>query len=203
MTTEVANYPVFDEQYTKPTFQERALVFAGGILEQWNHHLVLSALEKIPQSKYVLCGSSNQYLEELKRLPGWDKVDYKGRVPHEQVKRILSQCAIGMALLRPGRNTAGNIGTMGNTKIFEEMMAGLPVVCTDFVLWREFVDGCQCGICVDPENLEEITQAVQYLLDHPDEAQIMGENGRRAVKERYNWAHEEKKLLELYRCIQG
>ena len=203
MTTELSNYPVFTEQYERPAFQERALVFAGGISEQWNHHLVISALEKIPQSKYVLCGSGNQYLEGLKRLPGWDKVDYKGKVPHEQVKKILSQCAIGVALLRPGRNTAGNIGTMGNTKIFEEMMAGLPVICTDFELWRLFVDEYQCGICVDPENEDAIAAAVRYLFDHPDEARSMGENGRRAVQERYNWAHEEKKLLELYRCMQA
>lgn len=90
---------------------------------------------------------------------------------------------------------------MGNTKIFEEMMAGLPVVCTDFVLWQEFVDRWHCGICVDPEDPAAVTSAIQYLLTHPEEAKQMGENGRKAVKEEFNWGVEEKKLLALYEDI--
>ena len=54
------------------------------------------------------------------------------------------------------------------------------------------------GICVDPANVDEIADAIRYLLDHPDEARQMGENGRCAVKEEFNWGVEEKKLLSLY-----
>ena len=54
------------------------------------------------------------------------------------------------------------------------------------------------GLCVDPENVDETEDAIRYLLDHPDEARQMGENGRRAVKEEFNWGVEEKKLLALY-----
>lgn len=110
----------------------------------------------------------------------------------------MSRCSVGLALLTPGRNTDWHNGTMGNTKIFEEMMAGLPVVCTDFVLWKEFVERYHCGICVDPENVDEIAGAIRYLLDHPDEARQMGENGRRAIKEEFNWTVEEKSLFSLY-----
>ena len=59
----------------------------------------------------------------------------------------------------------------------------------------------RCGICVDPENVDEIADAIRYLLDHPDEAREMGENGRRAIKEEFNWGVEEKKLLALYEDI--
>ena len=54
---------------------------------------------------------------------------------------------------------------------------------------------------VDPENEDEIADAIRYLLDHPDEARQIGENGRRAVKEKFNWSVEEKKLLALYEDI--
>ena len=46
--------------------------------------------------------------------------------------------------------------------------------------------------------MEEIASAIRYLLDHPEEAQQMGENGRQAVREEFNWGVEEKKLLALY-----
>ena len=55
-----------------------------------------------------------------------------------------------------------------------------------------------CGIPVDPTNPKEIAEAIEYLIEHPDEAKQMGENGRKAVLEKYNWEHEEKKLLRIY-----
>ena len=114
---------------------------------------------------------------------------------------MLASGSVGMALISPCRNTAWNYGTIGNTKIFEEMMAGLPVLCTNFVLWKAFVDRYQCGICVDPDNDAEIENALRYLIDHPEEARRMGENGRRAIKEAFNWGVEEKKLFALYEEI--
>lgn len=198
-TIQVANYPIFDKKVPTAEVQEKRLIFAGGISEQWMHENILVALEKLPDCRYTLCGpSSEQYLAKLKSYKGWQQTDYMGRISHNEVAKQMVHCAVGLALLRPGRNTDFQSGTMGNTKIFEEMMAGLPIVCTNFVLWREFVDRYHCGICVDPENVDEIASAIRYLLDHPEEARRMGENGRRAVKEEFNWGIEEKKLLVLY-----
>ena len=36
------------------------------------------------------------------------------------------------------------------------------------------------------------------LINDPQRAQTLGKNGKRAVDAKYNWANEEKKLLELY-----
>ena len=78
---------------------------------------------------------------------------------------------------------------------------GLPVVMNGSAYNRAFVERWHCGICVDPENVEEIASAIRYLLDHPEEARQMGENGRQAVREEFNWGVEEKKLLALYEEI--
>jgi glycosyltransferase involved in cell wall biosynthesis len=51
---------------------------------------------------------------------------------------------------------------------------------------------------VDPLNPVAIAQAIDYLVTHPEEAQGMGANGRKAVIERYNWANEEQKLFAFY-----
>jgi len=51
---------------------------------------------------------------------------------------------------------------------------------------------------VDPKDLDQITQAIEHLMKHPEERHRMGENGRRAVLEKYNWNREAKKLLALY-----
>ena len=176
-TVEVRNYPILSGSYIEPSFGKKAIAFAGGISAQWNHHVIIKALEKLEDCSYVLFGSPNPYLESLKSLPGWSKVDYRGRIPHKEVALGLSECMIGAALLAPGRNTAWKRGTMGNTKIFEEMMAGLPIVCTDFDLWKEFVDRYECGICIDPTNEDELVEAVRTLSNDPEKARKLYEQG--------------------------
>lgn len=203
-TVFVANYPMLEEMPAEMSAVEKvkAIVFAGGISEQWNHGKIIAALERLPDCRYCLCGDgSADYMASLQEKSEWKQVDFLGKIPHKEVAERLSQCSIGMAVLTPGRNTGFQLGTMGNTKIFEEMMAGLPIICTNFILWKEFVERYHCGICVDPANVDEIADAIRYLLDHPDEARQMGENGRRAVKEEFNWGVEEKKLLSLYEEI--
>jgi len=39
---------------------------------------------------------------------------------------------------------------------------------------------------------------VEYLIEHPNEARKMGENGRKAVVVKYNWETESKKLIDVY-----
>lgn len=201
-TVQVANYPTVSEEAIQPSFLEKRVGFAGGVTGQWMHENILTALAQIPDCRYTLCGPcGTDYLQRLQALPSWQQTDYLGKIPHREVVDQLALCSVGLALLRPGRNTDWNNGTMGNTKIFEEMAVGLPVVCTDFTRWREFVERYHCGICVDPKNVDDIAAAIRYLLDRPNEARKMGENGRRAVKEEFNWGVEEKKLLALYEDI--
>lgn len=196
---QITNYPILTELTQLPDYTSNSIFFAGGVTDQWNHLRILRALENLPGCRYCLCGPiSESYQAALSAMPAWSNVDYMGNIPHEQVAQEMACCAVGLALAIPSRNSDWKNGSLGNTKIFEEMMAGLPVICTDFVLWKDFVQRYCCGICVDPENVDEIANAIRYLLEHPDEAKRMGENGRRAVREEFNWDVEEKKLVALY-----
>ena len=200
---DLCNFPLLNNNFVEPDYRSRTLSFAGGTTGQWNHDIIISAIDKMDNVKYSLCGNNNSYIERLKQLPGWKKVDFKGRIPFEQVADLLQHSAIGLSLLTPGNNTDGKNGNMANTKIFEQMTAGLPIVCTNFVRWKEFVDGYDCGICVDPRSVEEVSKAINRLLDNPEVARKKGLNGRRAIEERFNWNNEEKKLLTLYKKLEG
>lgn len=201
----VTNYPIWEEDLPRPTFQSRRVAFPGLISQLWCIDTLLKAVDPIEDVTVELRSRDVEepYGSTLRSLPGWKKVNFPGRISHEEVLRLLADCMCGMALLQECPNSGGRMGTLGNTKIFEYMMVGIPVVCTDFVLWKEIIDKWDCGICVNPKNEREVEAALRFLLDHPEEARRMGGNGRRAVKEEFNWGVEEKKLLAFYRDILG
>jgi len=131
---------------------------------------------------------------ELQALPGYRHVRFLGWLPWAEAWQCAQSAAIGLVLFHPAPNHERSLPN----KLFEYMAAGIPVIASNFSLWREIVEGNNCGLCVDPLNPKEIAKAIEYLLTHPEEARRMGENGRRAVEEKYNWEREGQKLLTLY-----
>lgn len=195
----VTNYPIlYTDDQLIPKHKERAICFAGGISEQWNHVNIVKAIETIPDVTYHLAGScSPTYLNQLKGLEGWEKVKYHGKIPHEQVKPVYERSRIGMTLLSY-QTQVGQEGTLGNTKIFEYMNASLPFICSNNRVWRRIVDQHRCGVAVDPDNVADIRAAIEYLLDHEEEAEGMGSRARSAAVSEYNWQTQANQLLCIY-----
>ena len=132
-------------------------------------------------------------------MSGWQKVDFLGYVDREGINRTLNSSVAGLVVLHP---TISYIDSLP-VKMFEYMCAGIPVIASDFPLWRSIIDNAQCGLCVDPLETQEIADAIDYLVTHPEEARAMGENGRKSVIERYNWSIEEAKLFDFYDQVLG
>jgi glycosyltransferase involved in cell wall biosynthesis len=177
--------------------------FMGGIKPFYNLHVLLQAMEAIPETKLVLGGSgTDAYLDELKQLPAWDRVEYVGRVPHSEAIRLLAGCDAGVALLNYRDNMAGHAGVLRIVKPFEVMMLGLPLVMTDFEIYKPIVEGLGTGILVPPGDLNALTAALRQLVADRAEAKAMGERGAAAVRREYNWESQEAVLLEFYRALE-
>ncbi|MBU61156.1 MAG: group 1 glycosyl transferase [Opitutae bacterium] len=131
---------------------------------------------------------------ELMILSGWRFVNYHGHVSRSTMARILGNTRAGLVLFHPSAN---HINAQPN-KIFEYMAAGLPVIGSDFPLWREIIDGAKCGLLVDPLSSSSIADAIRWIFSNPYEAEAMGVRGREAVEKTYNWKSEGLKLVELY-----
>lgn len=204
----IPNYPQIDKSvYIKEKeyqgIKNFNVCFAGGISGIWNLENILEALAEIKNVSFLLAGRiEDKYLEILKKYPAWQKTKYYGVISHEDVKnKIYAESLIGLALLKYDVGWLGKDGTLGNTKIFEYMQAGLAVICTDFRLWNEIVDKHQCGIMVNPNSVEEVKSAINKLLNNPELIYKMGQNGKKAIEEEYNWDVVKFELIKLYETV--
>ena len=81
------------------------------------------------------------------------------------------------------------------------MALGLPVITANFPLYQAVIEPNNCGFCVDPNQPTQVAEALLYLIKYPEEAQTMGQRGRKAVEQSYNWSSEARKLLDFYSNI--
>lgn len=121
-------------------------------------------------------------------------IRFIGKISREEVNELYGKSRAGLVIYQP----AANHMESQPIKMFEFMAAGLPIVASDFPLWKAIIEDSQCGICVNPQNPEAVKNACEKLLFNPVEAECMGKKGRYAVEHKYNWKAEEKALLSLY-----
>lgn len=149
-----------------------------------------------PPAKFVLAGPINpaDFEADLRAAPEWSCVDFKGFVDRQGIQEILGRARIGLLIYDPTPCYLDSYPI----KLFEFMAAGIPVIASDFPVWREIVDGAQCGILVDTMNIEKISEAIRHLLENPAEAEAMGRRGREAAQNRFDWAKEAERLVQFY-----
>lgn len=204
-TITVQNFPLTNEwQEANPAdWGQRALriAYVGGLSIPRGAREMVGAIylaaKKIEGVRLAFAGSCSpeSLREELMTMPGWAAVDDLGWLGREEIVSLLGDVRVGLVLLHPTKNYTEAYPV----KLFEYMAAGIPVIASNFPLWREIVKESNCGLLVDPLNPNEIADAICWLLEHPQDAEKMGRNGMEAVERKYNWANEEAKLLDFYR----
>ena len=196
----VNNYPLLSELYPAENQwaeKEKAVCYIGGIAGIRGAFEMVEAIGKVGCG-LLLAGNIESGIEsKLKKMPGWRYVEALGFVDRSSVQNVTARSMGGLILYHPEPNHI----EAQPTKLFEYASAGIPVIASNFPLWKEIVEGTGCGICVDPLNPEEIAKAIQWIMEHPAEAEQMGQNGRRAVEEKFNWERESAKLLDLYQRV--
>lgn len=135
-------------------------------------------------------------LDELRHLPGCDKITYHGKVERGEVARLMGSARFGVVTFLPHPN---HVEAQPN-KLFEYMSAGLPIVASDFPLWREILEGV--AEFADPGSPASVAAAIDRILSEDDAAQFrrcMTGIGR--VGEKLNWTREFERLRSRYEAL--
>lgn len=195
----IYNYPIIENSEMGNWEDKRnEVAYVGTLLQERGIKEMVQSMENV-EATFNLAGKwhFDDYKNEVMNLQSWKKVKFWGFVNREQINKIHTRSKVGLCTLMP-------IATYLDAypvKMFEYMAAGIPCVISNFPMLQKVMEEENCGICVDPKNPIAISEAVNTLLENNALAQKMGQNGRRAVEEKYNWKTQEKVLIDLYSDI--
>jgi glycosyltransferase involved in cell wall biosynthesis len=203
-TIDVTNYPVIAEFDGAAAWEDKAaeVCYVGGIaaLRGIREMVRACALLESP-ARLALAGqfSGPDLQPELSAMRGWERVTAHGLLDRAGVRQVMHRAMAGLVTLHPIPNYLDALPV----KMFEYMAAGIPVIASGFPLWRDIIEDAGCGVCVDPLDPGAIAAAIDLLVSNPDIARSMGEKGRKAVLEKYNWSAQASKLIDFYEAISG
>ncbi len=200
--TLVQNYPLDSEFAAGPArpYGERPpLVAYVGRLTREIGAIVMADAARIVAPRrdvrFTLAGPIEPELAEtITRRTSAVLVELPGRLDRTEVVALLHDARVGLVLFQP----VANYVEAYPTKLFEYMASELPVVASDFPVWREIVAEVDCGLLADPTDPIAVADAIEELLADPERAAAMGRRGRQAVLERYRWEPQGARLVTLY-----
>jgi len=199
-TSDINNFPILQEFPTpiNPRLTGNNVCYIGDLTEIRGIYHIIDALN-YTDVRLILGGrfESEEMESKIKNHPNSSRIDYQGFVSRRQMAELFNQSLAGLVTFLPEPN---HINAQPN-KLFEYMAAGLPVICSNFPLWRELIEKSNCGICVDPLNPQDIAQAINTINSNKQLAIQMGENGKKAVNTIFNWDIEFQKLHTIYQNL--
>ncbi len=144
---------------------------------------------------FVGTGKDKPRLEKLKEEKGLGNVLFVPPVPKDQIASVMAAENAGLAILKDlemFRTTYPN-------KVFDIMACGDPVLCQIDGVIREVVEDNRAGLFVKPGDPRALADAALKLASDPEGCREMGENGRRAIAEKFSRGQAAAMLERIFR----
>ena len=199
------NFPIITfsemEVFPKPNDKIR-FIYTGGIAS------TRGIMEIIEAYKFIGCKNSELILlgffgnvdfkdKIMNKINNFVNIKYISAISYKKMFELLKNCHVGLICFKP---TLNNINALSgrNNKIYEYMMAGLAIIGSNFESWNDFILGNKIGVTVDPNNVSEISRAINFLIENPERMFSMEKNAKK-LSNKYSWESERHKLINLYK----
>ncbi|QQR91252.1 MAG: glycosyltransferase family 4 protein [Myxococcales bacterium] len=188
-------HPAFLRVERKNSAASGPIVFVGRLAKSKGIVQLVKAYEglrgdSVPELHVVGRGPESVWIESFIQKHGLqNKVKLLGWQEPEHTAELLSHAC--MAALPSLEESFGNT-------VVEALAAGVPTVTTSAGSLAEIVGGKNIAKVISPENHEELQLAIQDLLDHPREAEVMATRARDAIRPQYSWDATARRYVGLY-----
>ncbi|WP_312683791.1 glycosyltransferase [Mammaliicoccus sciuri] len=176
---------------------EKILLYQGGLQQGRGLELLIEAMDEIEEGHLLFIGGgklTQTLKEQAEASKQADRIHFLDKVPFQELPSYTREAYLGFQVLQ---NICFNHYSASSNKLFEYMMAHVPVVSCDFPEIKKVVEETNTGLVVDSHNASEIANVVNQLVKDTSLRNQLSENTKQA-KEIYNWNNEKSKLLEVY-----
>lgn len=212
LPTPVYNYPeYFDLKQTEPVDLRRELdipddcpilLYQGGIQYGRGLDVLVKAIPHIKKGIVVFIGDGKFKPELLKLIKQYgveSRVRLMGMVPMAELSGYTLNAYLGFQILN---NVCFNHYSAASNKLFEYIMAGVPVIAADFPEFRNVIKNHKVGLLVDSHDYKSIADAVNYLVDNGGFRDMLSQNCYEAAK-KLNWNTHEDEFIGEYEKIEA
>ena len=194
-------------RYYKPTLQldlrshvnidktKRIILYQGVLLKGRGIEKVFSVLDELPNHVFVIAGGG-EFFEHYQKLAAEmnvsDKVFFLGKLTQDELPKITASVDVGVSLIE---NLSISYYHALPNKLFEYIMADVPVIVSNLPQMKEIVDKYDVGFAVDIDNKNELITAFKKLSEDNDLYESKKQNCHIASQE-LNWEKEVVSLLK-------
>jgi glycosyltransferase involved in cell wall biosynthesis len=171
------------------------VLYVGGLCRERGILLALEAVRaarrELPDLRLELIGwvmdGDTARAIRVAAAEGW--CEHVPKLAPDALQARAAGAGVGLVTLLPRPNYLESLPT----KLFEYMAMGIPVLASDFPLWRQLVEQAGCGRLAAPAT-GAVARALVAMCSDPGQLRRYGEAGRAAYRERYRWEAEASRL---------
>lgn len=192
---------VSDEDYNFSEYKESNdfTIFYGGMISKTRGLKQLVGVIKDEEDiKLVIAGAGEDETEFKDVFASYTNIEFLGYVTHKEAIRLTYQSDAVFGFYDP---TVPNNRLASPNKLFEAMMCRTPIIVNGETTMADIVRKKNCGLVVPYNDVKALKDAILKLKNNPQLCKQLGEDGRRAYEEKYNWKIMEKRLLDAYKDI--
>jgi glycosyltransferase involved in cell wall biosynthesis len=193
----------FREFIKEDRTNENGIFYIGGISNHRGLDTTLEALKILKERNieffmhYIGPIPSKELIDRIGLETIENNIKFYGRLDLMDGYALSRKCKVGLAVLKPIENYKYSYPT----KIFEYMSIKLPIVTSNFKLYKDVVEANNCGYCIDPFSSEDLANSIETIFKDKNLSIKMGENGFNLVNSKFNWEHQEKTLISYYKKV--
>ncbi|CDZ99241.1 D-inositol-3-phosphate glycosyltransferase [Jeotgalicoccus saudimassiliensis] len=176
---------------------KKIVLYQGGMQDGRGLFKLLKAFKEVDNAVLFMIGDGKErqnLINYHQELSLGDKVIFIERVPYKDLRRYTKAADIGIQFLE---NTNFNHYSASSNKLFEYIMAHVPVIGSRLPEIERVIEEESVGLTVKEGNVEELTAALQKMISD-DKLRMEFKDNTKSAKEKYNWEQEKGIITDLY-----
>lgn len=176
---------------------KKIILYQGVILKGRGIEKVFSALNELPYCVFVIAGGGQfeQYYRKLaEEMNVSEKVFFLGKLTQEELPKVTASADVGVALIE---NLSKSYYYALPNKLFEYIMAELPVIVSNLPQMKDIIDKYDVGYAVEFDNKSEFINTIIKLTEDKNLYESKKQNCHIASQE-LNW---EKEVSSLFKTL--